>query len=47
MINPAALLPFKLQIHRVQSFRFISLKIEARAKLNIDFMLLYKTAGLV
>jgi len=45
MIDPAALLHFKLQIHRIHSFRFLPLKTEARAKVDIDFMLPYKAAN--
>ena len=45
MIDPVALLRFKLQIHRIRSFRFIPLKAEARAKVNIGFMLPYKAAN--
>lgn len=45
MIDPVALLHFKLQIHRIHSNRFIPLKAEARAKVNIDFLLPYKAAN--
>lgn len=45
MIDLVALLRFKLQVHRIHSFRFIPLKAEARAKVNIDFMFTYKTAN--
>lgn len=45
MIEPVTLLHFKLQIHRIHSFRFVPLKAEARAKVNTDFMLPYKTAN--
>lgn len=45
MIDPVALLHFELQIHRIYSFRFIPLQAEARAKININFMLPFKAAN--